>query len=133
MKSLARFSLFALFAGAALAQTCPTTPPTTPTTHRACISWTWSQGSGNPATQFNVMRSTVSGGPYTQVGNVPVGTLTFTDQANGTTNILTEGTTYCWVVTAQGPTGLSANSPEKCAAIPLSAPPAPGGTSLQVQ
>lgn len=128
---IARFSLAFLFAAAAYAQAaCPTgLPATTPTTHRVCVSWSFS---GTGATQFNVKRSTVSGGPYAQVASVPIGQLTYIDQGNATGNALPEGAQLFYVITAQYSTGESAPTNEASATIPK-ALVAPTGAAAAAQ
>lgn len=129
------FPLLLIFGAAAHAQAaCPTgLPVTTPTTHRVCFSWNWTQGTGSAATQFNVKRATVSGGPYTQIGNVPVGQLTYIDQGNSTGNSLPEGAQFFYVVTAANGAGESAPSNEAGATIPKSVPVAPTGAAAVAQ
>lgn len=87
------------------------------------LSWTASTG----ATSYNVKRSTVTGGPYTQLGT-PTGT-SYTDTA------VTNGTTYFYVVTAVNTSGESGNS-NQAQAIPSApaagAPGAPTFSNLQV-
>ena len=90
---------------------CPTDvvigPPTVPsglsaTSGSGQVSLAWSASPG--ATNYNVKRSTTSGGSYTTVASP---TLTsFIDTG------LTSGTTYYYVVTAVGACGESANSNE---------------------
>ncbi len=73
----------------------PCTPPAAPTgltatggTNQVSLSWTASSG----ATEYHILRSTTSGGPYTQVGTSA--TTSFTDTG------LACGTTYFYVVRA---------------------------------
>ena len=56
------------------------------------------------AQSYNVKRSMTSGGPYTTLGKVDADSLFFVDPG------LTAGTTYYYVVSANNPTGESANS-----------------------
>jgi hypothetical protein len=81
------------------------------------LSWTASSG----ATGYYVNRSTVSGGPYTQVAT-PAAT-SYAD--NGVTN----GTKYYYVVSAYNSYGQSANSTEASATpeAPANPPPIPTG------
>jgi hypothetical protein len=84
----------------------PVAPPTptslTATAGDKQVSLTWNASSG--ATSYHVKRSTVSGGPYTQVASTTV--------ANDTDASLTDGTTYYYVVSALNSAGESANSSE---------------------
>ena len=90
----------------------PCTPPAAPTgltataagANQINLSWTASSG----ATEYQILRSTTSGGPYTQVGTA-TGT-TFSDTG------LTCNTTYFYVVRASNsPTCQSANSSQASA------------------
>lgn len=92
--------------------------------HCVVLFWSWAQGSGGVATSFNILRSTVTGGPYTQVGTTPVTLTSYTDNS-GTGNILTEGSTYFYVIAASGPGGSSPNSTEASAKIPFLPPVTP--------
>ncbi|MEO7171441.1 fibronectin type III domain-containing protein, partial [Flavobacterium sp.] len=82
---------------------------------QAGLNWNASSG----ATSYNVKRATVSGGPYTTVGNVTNTSFTNTG--------LTNGTTYYYVVSALGTGGESANSAQTSATPQVPAPPAPAG------
>lgn len=93
--------------------------------HSVKLTWTAGAGGGAVAT-FNVKRATVTGGPYTTVGSAPVAQPTYTD-TSGTGNMLIEGTTYYYVVTATGPGGESGPSNESKASIPFLRPSAPSG------
>ena len=93
--------------------------------HSVTLTWTWTQSSGGAATGFLIQRGTASGGPYVQVGAVPVpNTFSYVDQS-ATGNVLTEGTTYYYVVLATGPGGNSLPSPQASATIPFLPPSAP--------
>lgn len=95
--------------------------------HSITINWGWAQGNLGAATSFNVKRGTVTGGPYiTQNTHPPVSSPTYTD-VSVTGNILVEGQTYCYVVSAVGAGGESGNSNEACFVIPISAPATPTG------
>lgn len=74
----------------------------------------WTPGGGGAPTSYNVLRSTTSGGPYTQIASV-TGT-TYTDVG------LTSGTTYYYVVQAANQVGVSPNS-NQVAITPLPLPP----------
>lgn len=64
------------------------------------------------ATNYNVKRATVSGGPYTTIGTVS----SSADRVFSDTTV-TNGGTYCYVVTALDKFGESPNSPEKRVAV----------------
>ena len=91
------------------------------------LAWTWSQGTGDPATGFHVQRSTTTGGPYTIVATVPVGTLTYLDTT------VTVGATYFYVVTAYNQSGDSPKSAEVTCTLPFLPPTAPTGLSGTVK
>ncbi|MEO7932618.1 MAG: carbohydrate-binding protein [Chthoniobacterales bacterium] len=90
------------------------------TAGNAQVALTWNASSG--ATDYNVKRATVSGGPYTTVTTV-TGT-SFTNTG------LTNGTTYYYVVAALNTYGESTNS-SQLAATPLTQGPY-GGTPWPV-
>jgi hypothetical protein len=97
--------------------------------HAVTLAWSWTQGTGAPATGYNVKRGTVTGGPYTQLSAIASpNTKTYVD-SSGTGNVLPEGQKFCYVVTAVGQGGESLPSPEACATIPFSVPP-PSPTGL---
>jgi fibronectin type 3 domain-containing protein len=96
----------------------PATPPAAPTGLQATagnaqVSLTWTASTG--ATSYHVKRSTVNGGPYTQVA-APT---TASDSDTGLTN----GTTYYYVVSVLNAAGESANS-SQVSATPANAAPA---------
>jgi hypothetical protein len=78
------------------------------------INLSWTASTGSP-TGYNILRSTVSGGPYTTIGNV-AGT---TASDNG----LSAGT-YFYVVNAFNSSGTSANSAQASALIVALSPAA---------
>jgi fibronectin type 3 domain-containing protein len=81
------------------------------------LSWSPSLG----ATAYHVERSTVTGGPYTQIGSAAGTGYVDTGLANGTT--------YYYVVSASNSTGTSGSSTETnatpAAAIPITLSPEP--------
>jgi len=91
------------------------------------LNWSWSQGTGDPATGFHIQRSAIAGGPYTVVGTTTVGTLTYLDTT------VAVGSTYYYVITAYNPGGDSAKSNEVTCAIPFQAPQTPTGLSATVK
>jgi hypothetical protein len=99
----------------------PPNPPTglnaTPGTNSVSLSWT--AATGGP-TGYNVKRSTVSGGSYTNVGTTTNPTVIYNDLVLG-------GQTYYYVVTAVNGSGESANSSQVSASPTLAAPAAPTG------
>ena len=102
-------------ANSAQASAKPTAPsqsqaPATPmgltaTPSNAQVSLTWAASTN--ATNYNVKRATVTGGPYTKISS-PTAT-NFIDTG------LTNGTTYFYVVSAQNSSGESANSAQASA------------------
>jgi fibronectin type 3 domain-containing protein len=99
-----------------------TTVPTTPmglmaAAGNAQVTLNWTASSG--ATNYYVKRSTVMGGPYTQIATPTA--------ANYTDTGLTNGTKYFYVVSAYNSAGQSANSAEVNATPVLPAPSAPTG------
>jgi parallel beta-helix repeat protein len=81
------------------------------------VNLTWSASAG--ATSYNVLRSTVSGGPYTTVpGGSGIVATSFVDKG------LTNGTTYYYVVQAVNAVGTSPNSAQ-VSATPVAPPAAP--------
>jgi len=69
------------------------------------VTLTWAASEG--ATDYNVLRGTAPGGPYTQIGTST--SVAYTDSA------VTNGTTYYYVVQATNPGGPSGNSPQATA------------------
>ena len=95
----------------------PMTPPPptnlTATAGNAQVSLSWSASSG--ATSYNVLRSTTSNGPYSNIAT-GVTTPSYTDTT------VTNGTTYYYVVQAANSAGTSANS-NQASATPTVPPP----------
>jgi hypothetical protein len=93
--------------------------------HKVTLSWTPAQQpSGITIASWNVLRGTMSGGPYTQLANVPVGSTTYVDSA------VSSGTDYYYVVEAVDTDGVSsANCAELEVIVPTSAPPLAVATS----
>lgn len=90
--------------------------------HSVALSWV---ASTTPSVSYRVFRSTVSGGPYSQIsGNVSA--LTFTD------SIVSNGATYFYVVRSFDGTVESADSNEVKAVIPQ-APQPPGQVTATVK
>ena len=87
--------------------------------HSATVSWTPAQqSSGITIASWNVLRGTASGGPYTQLANVPVGTTSYTDSS------ISSGQDYYYVIQAVDTAGAaSADSTQAEAVIPISPPP----------
>ncbi|MGC2738694.1 MAG: glycoside hydrolase family 44 protein [Candidatus Acidiferrales bacterium] len=83
------------------------------------ITLSWSADSG--ATGYYVKRSTITGGPYTQIATQS--STTYADAG------LTNGTKYFYVVAAYNSAGASANSAEASATPTLPPPSAPTGLS----
>jgi hypothetical protein len=91
---------------AALGGTCVAGNP-----HNVVLNWTASVTSN---VSYNVYRATTSGGPYTKVGSVGLGVVSYTD------SLALSGQTYFYVVRAVDSTNTeSANSTEVQAGIPF--------------
>jgi len=119
-KKLVRWSSPLVLAIAILFQGCSSTgsngggttgnPPPAPsgltaTAGSGHVSLSWSASRG--ATSYNVLRSTTSGGPYSQAGAST--TTSYVDSS------VTNGTTYYYVVTAVNDSGQSGDSNEASA------------------
>jgi len=95
--------------------------PPTPGYNAITLSWTAVPN----AVTYNILRGTVSGGPYTQIATVNAPTTTYID------NTASYPTTYFYVVTASAPTiGTSAFS-NQVSQTPLQPPIAVNTSSLQ--
>lgn len=80
-------------------------------------------------TGYNVYRATVSGGPYTQIGNVP--TIGYVDSSSA---VQSEGSSFFYVVTAvDNANSESGYSNQAAAVIPHTPPPAPTGVTTTVK
>lgn len=82
--------------------------------HSHSVVLTWDASTSPDVVGYNVYRSGVSGGPYTELnGSLPVAGLTYTDTA------VLAGQTYYYVVTAVDSEGIeSAYSNEASASVP---------------
>jgi hypothetical protein len=79
-------------------------------THYVALSWS---DASTQIAGYNVYRSTVSGGPYTQINGALDGTTSYTDST------VASGTTYYYTVTAVGTNGAeSAYSNQTTVAVP---------------
>lgn len=99
-------------------------PPNTPTGLNATagtnlVSLSWTAASGSPAS-YNVKRSAMSGGPYTNLGATTAPIVSYNDSVLG-------GQTYYYVVSAVNGAGESTNSLQVSAAPTLGAPASPTG------
>ncbi len=99
-------------------------PPNAPTGLNATpginlVSLSWTAAIGSP-TSYNVKRSTISGGPYTNIGNTTTPIVNYNDSVLG-------GQTFYYVVTAINGAGESTNSLPVSAAPTLGSPAAPTG------
>ena len=83
------------------------------------VSLSWTAATGSP-TGYNVKRSTVSGGPYANIGTTTAPIVNYNDSVLG-------GQTYYYVVSAVNGAGESTNSLQASAAPTLGAPAAPTG------
>src|SRR5262252_6570164 len=74
-----------------------------PGTHpSASLCWSWSQGTGDPATGFHVWRSMTAG---TETNNPAIATLNSNTILSYLDNTVISGDTYFYVVTAYNPQG----------------------------
>lgn len=95
--------------------------------HSTTLSWSWSQGSGDPAAGFHIWKAigttapSTSGTPYATVSSPSI--MSYTDTG------VVAGQTATYVVTAYNPGGDSVPSPSATCTTPFQAPAAP--TSLQ--
>ena len=80
------------------------------TTHSVSLSW---DDTGAQISGYNVYRSTISGGPYSKINGALVVPTNYSDTS------VVSGTTYFYVVTAVGTSGMeSAFSNQTTAAVP---------------
>jgi hypothetical protein len=98
--------------------------------HATALAWTWTQGAGDPATSFPILRSVTTGGPYTQICGgsgqpvcPPVTQFSYVDLT------VKAGDTWFYVVEASGPGGVSQPSNEVKVLTPFLPPNAPSGLS----
>jgi hypothetical protein len=94
--------------------------------HSNTLTWTWTQGSGDPATGFHVWKAATTpvpttGTPYAVV--TPSTTLTYTDTA------VSAGQTNYYAVTAYNPGGDSTSVQSRPCVTPFQAPAAPSSVS----
>lgn len=78
---------------------------------------------GSAPTGYVFLRSTTSGGSYTQLNATPAPTCSYVDTA------VTEGTKYFYIAESVGPGGTSAPSNEASATVPFSVPNPPSTLS----
>ncbi len=97
--------------------------------HSNTVQWTWSQGTGDPATSFLIERSATTGGPYTILcggTGQPLcpssTTFTYVDSSG-----IVGGATWFYVVVATGPGGNAPLSNEWKAVTPF-LPPNPASS-----
>jgi hypothetical protein len=90
--------------------------------HYVVLNWT---ASVTPSVTYNVYRSTITGGPYSQINLSAVSCCTFTDSS------VNSGTTYYYVVRAFDGTSESVNSNEAKAVVPQG-PQAPTNLTVTV-
>ena len=91
------------------------------------LAWSWTQGTGDPATGFHVQRATVSGGPYVVIATTSVTALGYLDVG------VMAGATYYYVITAFNSAGDSSKSGEVACTLPFQIPGAPAGLSGSVK
>lgn len=110
-----------------------------PVPHNITLTWTaWTQGTGDAATGLRVKRSTVSGGPYSAIKDLPITATSFSDDNNGAglpvalplfyvvvPTIVVSGVTIEGSTLSAEATCDSGGAPPKCA-IPFVASPVTG-------
>jgi hypothetical protein len=104
--------IFLTFVGIAAAQ------------HSNTLTWTWSQGSGDSATGFDIQRSTSNTGPFTTIGTNVVTVLTYVD-----TNV-TAGQIWYYQILAFNSGGTSLPSNIVSATTPFSVSNPPSALSV---
>jgi hypothetical protein len=86
------------------------TGTTAPVVHSVVLTWVASSSTG--VLGYNVYRGTQSGGPYTLLNTPIIAGLAYTD------NAVSNGQTYCYVVTSVSSASEGGYSTEACAVIP---------------
>jgi hypothetical protein len=71
------------------------------------LTWAWTQGTGAPATAFNVYRATSSAGPFALLGSTAPSVMTYTD---ATVGALPTGQFYYYVTATNTAANVSAPS-----------------------
>jgi hypothetical protein len=106
------------------------------------IPWTWTQATGaGLATGFQIYRTPTAAGlcptptttAYTMIGVASSGTATSYADVSSSSNLLTQGTTYCYSIVATGNGGASAFSNVVTATIPTPVPNPPVAGKPTVQ
>lgn len=94
--------------------------------HSVTLTWTASvvDATHDAPTNYNILRGTTTGGPYTNVGATSANQLSFVDLSSAT-NVLTPGAKLFYVITAQNNTATSPPSNEVSVVIPSFPPGAP--------
>ena len=105
-----------------------TTPPAAPTGLAATagdgtVSLDWADNAEPDLASYDVRRSTVAGGPYTQIAS-GVAVSAYAD------NAVTNGTTYYYVVTAVDTSGNESSASNQASATPLDTTPPTAPTGL---
>ncbi len=96
--------------------------------HSNTLTWSWAQGTGDPATGFHIQRSQTSGGPYTVIATITSPTiLTYIDTS------VVAGQTNFYVVTAFNTGGDSTLSNQVTCVTPFQAPITPSTLSGTVK
>jgi hypothetical protein len=87
--------------------------------HSNTLTFTWSQGTGDPATGFHIWRAAPVSGTCTTVGTTPYATLTGTTTQTYVDTAVSAGQTWCYGVTAFAQTTDSSMSNEVSCATPF--------------
>lgn len=88
-------------------------------THSNTLTWVAGTG-GDPATGFEVQRSSANSGPWTTIGSTTISVLTYTDTT------VSAGQTWFYQIIATNPGGSSLPSNIVSATTPFLPPAAPG-------
>ena len=109
MKLLKLLIAFLIFASASFAQAA----------HSNKLTWSWSQGTGDPATGFHVWRSSGTGGTCAAMGSTPYATVTSPTIFTYTDTAVAGGQSWCYQVTAYASTTDSSPSNEVTCLTPF--------------
>jgi len=97
--------------------------------HSTTLTWSWSQGTGDPATGFHVWRIPISGTTCPAFGTSPYATVSSPSTLTYTDTAVTAGVTECYGVTAYNSGGDSSMSNVVSATTPFLPPTIPSALS----